>query len=114
MLINTEDYAKIITKNLRRLALEKGATQRDIARAVGVSPATVSGWMNGKKVPRLSNIEILCDYFGCKRSDIMEPEGKKNREITGEQADLIRIAMIAHPENVTLALELLKRLEGVT
>lgn len=115
MLIDKNEYATVIANNLRRLALDKDVTQRQIADVIGVSPATVSGWMNGKKTPRMNKIELLCDFFGCKRSDIIEPDGMRPKmKITEEQADLIRLAMQARPENVTMVLNILKRLEGVS
>lgn len=115
MVINENEYKKIISNNLRNLAIENDVTQRKIAEAVGVSYATVSEWMNGKKIPRMGKIDLLCNFFKCTRADIMEPRGaKKHREITDEQAELISTVMTAKPENVTLVLETLKRLEGVT
>lgn len=32
----------------------------------------MSSWMNGTRVPRMDKIDLLCHYFNCKRSDIME------------------------------------------
>lgn len=65
-------YAKIISKNLRRIALENGKTQADIARDLKLNKATVSSWMNATRVPRISKIDMLCNYFHCNRSDLME------------------------------------------
>ena len=67
-----QDYARLVAKNLRRIAYENGKTQADIARDLKISKATVSSWMNGTRVPRVPNIDLLCHYFNCKRSDIMQ------------------------------------------
>lgn len=67
-----KDYAKVIGRNLRRLAFEKDKSQADIARDLDISKQTISAWMNGKRTPRMESIDMLCEYFGCKRADIME------------------------------------------
>lgn len=67
------DYGKIIAKNLKRIAYEHDRTQADIARDLNISKTTVSSWMNGTRIPRMKKIDLLCQYFNVKRSDIMEP-----------------------------------------
>ena len=71
-----KEYGKVIAKNLKRLAFEKGKTQADMARDLHISKQTVSSWMLGTRIPRMDKIDMLCEYFGCKRSDIMEPQAK--------------------------------------
>lgn len=114
MLIEPKEYSKIIANNLRRLAYEKGVEQKDIAEAIGVSRTIVSQWMNANRTPRMDKIDALCKYFNCSRMDIMEPYGSKRetKEITDDQAELIRLTMKASPDNVALALALLRKLEG--
>ena len=111
--MNTEEYGRIIAKNLKRLAYENRKSQVEIARDLGINKSTLSGWMNGTRVPKMSKIDMLCTYFGCERSDIMEPEGAPKKEaVTEAQAELVRIVLRARPENVALLLDIAKRLEG--
>ena len=116
MLIEPKEYAKIVANNLRRLAYEKGVEQKDIAEAIGVSRTIVSQWMNANRTPRMDKIDALCKYFQCSRMDIMEPYGQKRetKEISDDQAELIRLTMTASADNVALALALLRKLEGVS
>lgn len=82
MKLSEQEYAKIVAKNLRRLAYENEKSQIDIAKAIGVHKSTVSAWMNATRTPRMDKVDMLCRYFGCRRSDIMEPEEKqKPREV---------------------------------
>ena len=60
MIINAKDYAKIVAKNLRRIANEKNISQVDIAKALNVSKSSVSLWFNGKSTPRMDKIDALC------------------------------------------------------
>lgn len=68
-----QDYGKIVSKNLRRIASDHNKNQAEIARDLRINKATVSSWMNGTRVPRMSKIDMLARYFNCTRADIMEP-----------------------------------------
>lgn len=84
------EYGKIISKNLKRIAYENQKTQADIARDLGLKQATVSSWMNGTRIPRMSKIDLLCHYFNCTRVDIMEEHPQNIYYITDEAADIAR------------------------
>ena len=88
-------YAKLVAKNLRNIAFENEKTQADIARDLKISKATISSWMNGTRVPRMDKIDLLCHYFNCKRSDIMEDK-------QGE-SDLDRISLSHNEYHLILA-----------
>lgn len=90
MIINEKDYAKVIARNLRRLAAENGKTQNEIADALHVSKSSVSLWFNGKSTPRMEKIDALCKLFNVRRSDIMEPkEDTIQATLTAEDVGLI-------------------------
>lgn len=70
--MNTSKYNAIVSKNLKRIAYQHEKTQIDIARDLKISKATVSSWMNGTRLPRMDKVDLLCQYFGVTREDIME------------------------------------------
>lgn len=70
--MNSDEYGRIVSKNLRRIAIENDKQQSNVAKDLGLSKATVSSWFNGTRVPRMDKIDALCTYFHCKRSDIIE------------------------------------------
>ena len=43
---------RIVGANLRQAASEKGLSQREVADAVGATPAQVSKWFSGEHLPR--------------------------------------------------------------
>lgn len=54
-------------------------TQADLADFMGVTQATISNWCNGVKMPRMNKIDRICQFFGIKRSDLMdEPVGDES------------------------------------
>lgn len=65
---NREVFAKNLTMYLERF----GKSQREMAEIVGVSSSTFNDWANGRKYPRIDKIEFLANYFGIKKSDLIE------------------------------------------
>ncbi len=70
--MGTQEYGKIIGKNLRRIASDANKTQADISRDLRINKATISSWMNGTRVPRMDKVDLLAHYFNVSRQDIME------------------------------------------
>jgi transcriptional regulator with XRE-family HTH domain len=83
--MSDQEYARIVSKNLRRIAYEAEKTQADISKDLKISKATISSWMNGTRVPRMDKIDLLCHYFNVKRSDIMEEKEEKEDQGESEQ-----------------------------
>ena len=63
---------EVFAKNLRRYMELKGISQKELAVIVGVSAPTINEWIKSKKYPRIDKIEILSNYFGCLKSDLIE------------------------------------------
>lgn len=76
-----DEFAKIVAKNLKRIAYENDKTQADISRDLNINKQTVSSWFRGERVPRMGKIDQLCEYFHCNRSDIMEDIPPKSKNI---------------------------------
>lgn len=66
------DAKLIFTRNLNRQMELNRKTRQDIATALGISYFTVTSWCNGSKFPRMDKVEMLANYFGCKKSDLLE------------------------------------------
>ena len=61
-----------IGRNIQVLRSRHGLSQRELANIAGVSDKAVSTWELGKKVPRMGAIQKMADYFGIRKSDIIE------------------------------------------
>lgn len=109
MIINEKDYARVIARNLRRLAAENEKTQNEIADALHVSKSSVSLWLNGKSTPRIEKIDALCKLFNVRRSDIMEPkEDTIQATLTAEDVELISAYHAATKEQKRIIAYVLK------
>ncbi len=58
--------------NIKRLREANGMTQEELAKVLGVSPASVSYWESDVKVPRMGAIQKMADRFGVLKSEIIE------------------------------------------
>lgn len=67
---------EIFAKNLSFYISRSRRDQKEIAEAVGVAPSTFNEWVKGKKYPRIDKIEILANYFGILKSDLIEDKEK--------------------------------------
>lgn len=63
---------EVLSKNLRYYMESRGKNQKEMAEIVGVSAPTMNDWLKGKKYPRIDKIEILANYFGILKSDLIE------------------------------------------
>lgn len=62
----------IFSKNLKYYIEQSGKDRRELANIWGFPYSTVTEWVNGKKYPRIDRIEIMADYFGIQKSDLIE------------------------------------------
>lgn len=80
---------EIFSRNLRRYISQSGKTQKEIAKAVGVGQSTFCDWVNGRIYPRMNKVQLLAEYFGIKKSDLVEDVNFSKSEISDKQQELI-------------------------
>ena len=64
--------------NIRKLRVERGMRQADLARAVGVSDKTISSWEVGRTEPNMGDLERLSAVFHCEKTDIIDGQAKRS------------------------------------
>ena len=62
----------IFSKNLKMYMEDKGVSRTQLAEVLDTPYSTLSDWVNGKKYPRIDKIELLANYFGIDKSDLIE------------------------------------------
>lgn len=80
-----------LSKNLFELRRKKGATQKQVATEVGVTPASISAFEKGTKTPQLETAIRLATYFDVSMDvlcGITREEGKPNTPVT--KADVFK------------------------
>lgn len=76
--MSEQEFNIIFSNNLNKYIALSGHTQADIAKAIGVSTASVSNWCKGIKLPRMDKVDKLCAFFNIGRSDLMRDQDEKN------------------------------------
>lgn len=58
-------------QRVKKLRIEAGLTQEDIAKKLGLSKTAVGAWENGRAKPRLDKMNQLSDLFGVPVSELL-------------------------------------------
>lgn len=62
----------VMAANLRRLLAYYDKLQKQVCTDLNIKETTFSDWINAKSYPRIDKIELLANYFGVKKSDLIE------------------------------------------
>lgn len=106
------DNRSVFSRNLRYQMDLNNKSRQEVATALGISYFTITSWVNGSKYPRMDKVEMLANYFGCQKSDLIEE--KKTTENDGLSKDTMELInrIKALPEDkVQLLLQLAKSIE---
>ncbi len=66
-----------IGKNISALRKERGITQEELAKALGVSAQAVSKWENNSSCPDVSLLTDIADYFGITVDALLRSDEKE-------------------------------------
>ena len=84
---------QIFARNLVRYIEKSGKSQKDLAEIVGVAASTFNDWCKAKKYPRIDKIELLANYFGIQKSDLIEEKLTDEKEKDNEAIASIIVRM---------------------
>ncbi len=72
-----DDYKRIFSNNLKYYMNLNNKNQMDLMKDLKLSSSTVSNWCTGAKLPRMDKVQMLADYFGILKSDLIEEKKDK-------------------------------------
>jgi len=102
---------EVFARNLKHYIESRGKTQKEVAEVVGVSSPTMHDWIKGKKMPRMGKVELLANYFGCLKSDLLEDKKEKPTEddgLTENQRKLMQFAKSVPDDKAEMILRVVK------
>lgn len=107
---NNQKQKEIFAQNLQHWLKQRNKTQMDLMNDLNLSSSTVSDWCNAKKYPRMGTVQMLADYLGVLKSDLVEEKSAESIENNA----YFRIMQTAKekgytPEDLMLAMDFLDR-----
>ena len=80
---------EIFAKNLKKYIDEAKVSQVDVAKAIGVTKGTVCDWVKCRAYPRMDKIQLLAEYFGIQKSDLVDDV--KKDEVSEEDQKVLNL-----------------------
>ena len=99
---------EVLSKNLKYYIEKSGKDRRELSKIWGFPYSTVTEWINGKKYPRIDRIEVMADYFGILKSDLIEDKAPEHREMQKKNDGLTDIVVRMRTDD-----EFLSIIEGI-
>lgn len=69
---------KIMAKNIAYYLKLHGKTRMDLSNDLHIPYTTVTDWLKAKTYPRIDRIELMANYFGIEKSDLVEDKEKSS------------------------------------
>lgn len=70
---------EIMSKNIQRYMHQKGVSRTQLANDLNVKYTTLTDWVKGNTYPRIDKIEMMANYFGITKADLVEKPHKENK-----------------------------------
>lgn len=105
-----------IPENLKALRKQKGWTQSELAKQLGVKRSLIGAYEEGRADPRISFLQLICDKFGLSLDDLItRPIGDETSgsvDLTGRSLRILPITLDKETENETATLVPVKAAAG--
>lgn len=79
---------QIMAKNILYYMDLHNKTRNDMCEALGVKYTTFTDWVKGNSYPRIDKIELMANYFGISKADLVEEHSTSS---TGKKGTTIKI-----------------------
>ena len=80
---------QIIAENITHFRKQRGITQKELAKEVGITASTMTDYMKLRSAPSFGVIQKLADYFGVKKSDIDTTFKEESTNSLPDASDLL-------------------------
>lgn len=69
---NSLGNKEIMAKNILKYMEHYGKDRKTVCHDLGISYTTFTDWVKGNTYPRIDKIELLANYFGITKADLVE------------------------------------------
>ena len=85
----------VMAENIQYYLDKKGINSVKLAEDLGINYTTIRNWIQGRSYPRIDKIEMMANYFGIEKSDLVERRDNK----TGENLEPIDLSELANTDD---------------
>lgn len=72
---------QIMADNIKRLLKQKGLNPHQMALELNLKYTTVNDWVNAKSYPRIDKIELMANFFGVSKSNLVESSSSFSNQL---------------------------------
>lgn len=101
---------QIMADNIAYYMSVKGIDRNQLCDDLNFKYSTVSEWLAAKKYPRIDKIEIMAEYFGITKSDLIEERASKTIDPIPATDSQLKFALFGDAEIDDDVLDDVKRL----
>lgn len=101
----------IFARNLIFYIERSGKTQKELSLEWDIATSTINNWVMGKTYPRMDKVEMMANYFGILKSDLIEDKQKKpvvEDGLTENQRKLIDFARAVPEDKAEMILRVIQ------
>lgn len=80
---------EIMAQNIQYYMNKYGKERQDMCEALGVKYTTFTDWVKGNSYPRIDKIELMANYFGISKSDLVEDRSKQSTKSHGIKINVL-------------------------
>ncbi len=103
---NSLGNKEIMAKNIQYYMNINNLSRQDLCRAIGVKYTTLTDWIKGNAYPRIDKIELMANYFGISKSDLVEMRKPQPPSVTPAEFDYIQKIRLLdeHSQNLIMTI----------
>ena len=125
--MSTLGNKEVMAQNIRNLMNQNDVKPKDVCDTLKIPMPTFSDWINAKTYPRIDKIELMANYFGISKADLVEDHNDhqddhyylndETRQIAQEAFEnpelrtLFKVARDIPPERLRAHIEFMKSLK---
>ena len=97
---------QIMASNIQHYMDLYGKTRNDMCEAIGVKYTTFTDWVKGHSYPRIDKIEMMANYFGISKADLVERHTSGTNTVLSEDEFKMVLALRNAGKNKTIIMDI--------
>ncbi len=110
-MVENMDFPKF-SENLRNIILSQGLTASDFAVKVNIPIATISRYMSGVRLPKISYVVMIAEYCHVTVDWLLGLSDAKFTTMSPENQEIMNLYSMATPEDKKVVKTVLEKYQG--